>query len=564
MKFSEFKYIRPDMKYYEKEINLLIDLFNASENGEAEHEIFIKFDKLRAEFQTMKAVASIRYTINTLDEYYEKENDFFNQNLPEFDKLVNKFLDVFLKTKNLDYHTDILGKQVIDLYKLQKKVFSEEIIEDLKEENRLKSEYSKLMSRALVQYDGKKLPLTAFNKYFTDENREKRKSSMKAYYGFLSANKDKLDDIYDSLVKVRHSMAIKLGYKNFIQMAYDRMGRTDYNEKDVKRYRENVKKHVVDASNRLVEKKKKRLGLDDFSYYDLNVSFKTKSPKPKGDEAFMIKKAQKMYSQMSKETGEFFNQMVQKELLDLSSKKGKRAGGYCSFIEGMKMPFIFSNFNGSSGDVNVLTHEFGHSFQTYMSRDIYPIDIRFPGMEGAEIHSMSMEFLAYPWMDLFFEDDTLRYKYEHLQDRILFIPYGVSIDEFQHFVYENPEATKEERNKKFREIEKKYTPYKNYLDNEYLNSGSFWHKQPHIYYSPFYYIDYTLAVVIAFQMFIKNNEDSDAAWNDYIKLCSVGGKKPFKELVSYGNCKVPFEEEVLKTTLNYLMNYLEKTDDMNL
>src|SRR5690554_5695718 len=151
-----------------------------------------------------------------------------------------------------------------------------------------------------------------------------------------------------------------------------------------------------------------------------------------------------MYDALSPETSKFFRFMVDKELMDLDSRANKEGGGYCTYIPDHQAPFIFANFNGTSGDVDVLTHEAGHTFQVYSSRHLIP-EYRWPTMESAEIHSMSMEFLAWPWIDKFFKEDTNKYKFDHLSGAIEFLPYGVLVDEFQHEVYENPKLSPKER-----------------------------------------------------------------------------------------------------------------------
>ena len=245
------------------------------------------------------------------------------------------------------------------------------------------------------------------------------------------------------------------------ELGYARMLRSDYNSDMVADFRKQVEKYIVPIATSLKERQKKRLGIKTLNYYDEAINFRSGNAKPKGNPEWILKKGEKMYSQLSKETGEYFNYMVKHELLDLVTKKGKAGGGYCTYISKYKAPFIFSNFNGTSGDVDVLTHEAGHAFQVYSSMGFKVPEYYWPTSESAEIHSMSMELLTWPWMKLFFEEEADKYKFAHLSSALQFIPYGVSVDEFQHFVYENPDATPKERNHVWREIEKKYLPHRN-------------------------------------------------------------------------------------------------------
>ncbi len=253
--------------------------------------------------------------------------------------------------------------------------------------------------------------------------------------------------------------------------------------------------------------------------------------------------------------------MVESELLDLETKPGKQTGGYCTFLADFGAPFIFSNFNGTAGDVDVLTHEAGHAFQVYSSRHIGISSLMFPTHESCEIHSMAMEFITWPWMDLFFEDETEKYKFKHLSGAIKFIPYGIIVDAFQHFVYENPDATPKERNDHWRELEKEYLPYANYTESEFLQEGCWWFRQGHIFSSPFYYIDYTLAEICALQFWKKMNHDREEGWEDYLEICKVGGTMSFLEIVKIGNLISPFEKGCVASIIGDITEYLDKVDD---
>ena len=395
-------------------------------------------------------------------------------------------------------------------------------------------------------------------------DRDMRHRASDAKWQFMASCTEKIDAIYDEQVKLRHKMAKKLGFNNYVELGYLRMLRTDYDSKMVADYRQQVLENVVPLANELRQRQARRIGLDDLKYYDLPMHFHSGNPTPKGSPEWIVQHGKDMYEELSDETGEFFNFMIDNELLDLVTRQGKAGGGYCTYIPNYKAPFIFSNFNGTAHDINVLTHEAGHAFQVYMSRNWSIPEYQWPTYEACEIHSMSMEFFAWPWMERFFERDTPKFKFEHLSDGILFLPYGVSVDEFQHFVYENPDATPQERKQAWREIEKKYLPWVAYEGNVFLETGGFWQKQAHIFANPFYYIDYTLAQICAFQFWQKANENREDALNDYIRLCEAGGSKPFLSLVEYANLKSPFQHGCIAETLVPIKNFLSTIDDMAL
>ncbi|MBC8590061.1 M3 family oligoendopeptidase [Wansuia hejianensis] len=561
LKFKDYKYERPNMEKTRDELELLIRDFENAKDVQEQNRIIKKINEVRSFVETMSSLVSIRHTVDTEDEFYSKEQNFIDENGPIYENAVSKFYKALLKSKFRKELEEIWGQQVFRLAELQLKTFSEEIMEDLVEENKLATEYSKLLASAKLEFEGEVRNLSQMQPFMESKNREMRKRAYETYISFFEDNEEKFDRIYDELVKVRTKMAKKLGYKNYVDMGYGRLSRSDYDSDMVANYRKQVYEDLVPLVEELKDRQRKRLGLDSLKYYDEPLEYLTGNATPKGDPDWILDNGKKMYKELSPETDEFFTFMVEKELLDLVSKKGKSAGGYCTYIPDYKSPFIFSNFNGTSGDVDVLTHEAGHAFQVYLSREYEMLEYIFPTLEACEIHSMSMEFITWPWMELFFEDEVEKYKFSHLAGAINFIPYGVTVDEFQHFVYENPEATPEERKAKWRDIERKYLPFRDYEDNDLLNRGGYWFRQGHIFKNPFYYIDYTLAQVCAFQFWIKIHEGNKDYWEDYLRLCKAGGSKPFLELVQLGKLDNPFIDGTIKRVVKPLKKYLDSIDD---
>ncbi len=558
--FSEYEYIRPNIDEVKSKFNELISKFEKSDSFQEQDSVLEEIKLIRNEVESMMELAYIRNSINTVDEFYEKEKEFMDEVSPIYQGLISDYYKVLINSKFRSELEEKWGKQLFKLAEMQIKTFSKEIIEDLQVENKLVTEYDKLKASAKIMFEGKERNLSELEPFMQSQNRSMRKKTYEAYSNFFKENEEKFDDIYDKLVKVRHKIAKKLGYKNFIEVGYMRMQRSDYNADMVAKYREQVLKYIVPVAEKLKKRQAERLGLDKLKYYDEPIKFLTGNAVPKEDYKHILNNAKTMYKELSEETNEFFNFMLEHELMDLLSKKGKAGGGYCTYISKYKSPFIFSNFNGTSGDIDVLTHEAGHAFQTYLSRRLEIPEYAFPTSEAAEIHSMSMEFLTWPWMNLFFEEQDLKYKFAHLSEAITFIPYGVTVDEFQHFVYENPEATPEERKLAWRKIEKKYLPGKDYEENDFYNRGGFWFKQGHIFQVPFYYIDYTLAQVCAFQFWIKSHEDRENAWKDYLALCKEGGSKPFLELLKVANLENPFEEGCMKKVVEPLEEWLDNNN----
>ena len=564
MKFNDYKYEKINIDETKEKFSNLIKSFSDAENLEEQTKYMDEIIKLRNHIETMETLVSIRHSIDTTDEFYDKENEYVDEISPILFGFISEFYKALVNSK---FRADLekkYGKFLFDLAENTLKTFNEEIIPDLQEENRLSSKYSKLIASAKIQFDGEEKNLSEMVPYTQSKDRNVRIEASKKVAHFFKENKNKFDKIYDGLVKVRTTIAQKLGYKNYVELGYARLSRLEYDSKMVASYRKQVLENIVPLHTELRQRQAKRLGLDKLKFYDEPIKFNSGNADPHGDPEWILNHGKTMYNELSKETAEFFSFMTEKNLLDLLSKKGKMSGGYCTYIPEYKSPYIFANFNGTSHDVDVLTHEAGHAFQVYQSRGYEIPEYLWPTYEACEIHSMSMEFLTWPWMDLFFENDAEKYKFIHLSEALLFIPYGVTVDEFQHWVYENPNATPDDRRAKWLEIEKKYLPTRDYGEVDDLKEGIFWFRQGHIFNSPFYYIDYTLAQVCAFQFWIKSQENREKAWDEYLALCKLGGSKPFFELMKAANLKNPFEQGTIASVIPKIREFLESIDDMKL
>lgn len=559
--FSDYTYERPDIENLRIEFKQLLNEFNSAENAEEQIRVIEKVNKLRSGFDTMYQLCAIRHSIDTRELFYNTEQDFFDENLPIFESFTSEYYSALIKSQFRDEIEKIFGKQLFRIAEMQLKSFIPEIIDDLVTENKLGTEYQELIASALIPFDGTEKTLAELTPFVRSTDRSIRKNAAIARWNFFVQNEIQLDRIFDDLVKTRHAIAVKLGFKNFVEVGYLRMLRSDYNAEMVENFRDQVLDIIVPLTTEIKRNQSARLQIPELLYYDEPLLFKSGNAKPKGSSEEIIETGKKMYKELSDETNEFFTFMFNKKLMDLEAKKGKASGGYCTYISGFKSPFIFSNFNGTSGDIDVLTHEVGHAFQVYMSRDLDTMEYYWPTSDAAEIHSMSMEYFAYPWMDKFFKEEADKYRYAHLLDSILFLPYGVAVDEFQHRIYEKPELTPSERKQLWSSIEKKYMPVRNYEDNDFLKRGGVWQMQAHIYQTPFYYIDYTLAQLCAFQFWFRSQENNKEAFRDYVKLCKAGGSLSFLELVEYANLKSPFEKGTVESVIKQIQAYLINTDD---
>ena len=387
-----------------------------------------------------------------------------------------------------------------------------------------------------------------------------RKAAAKKYAEFFEANDKEMGEIFDRLVKIRHQMGVNMGFENFIPLGYMNQGRMDYGAKDVAAFRAQVLEEIVPFCNELYAAQAKRIGVDKIHFYDEELIFTDGNAVPIGDRAYLVEQARKMYHDMSAETGEFIDFMIEHELMDLDNKPNKAATGYMTSLTDYKAPFVYSCFNGTTGDVDVLTHEMGHAFAGYMAMRNQPLQAFWSEpTDIAEIHSMSMEQFAYPYAELFFGDKADKYRFQHLQQALTFVPFGVAVDEFQHIVYENPDMTPDERTAAWHNLEKKYMPSRDYgEENEFFNRGGWWYHKLHIFHYPFYYINYTLTTMGALEFKKKSAMDKAACWQDYMTLCKLGGSLGYLDTLKAANLANPFAAGGVKRAVEYAIQLLKE------
>ncbi|MCZ8520405.1 MULTISPECIES: M3 family oligoendopeptidase [Paenibacillus] len=564
MKFEEYTYERPDLPALESRFAELLEDFRQSADAQEQERILRELNALRSRFDTAATLTEIRHSVDTKDAFYKAEQEFIDEARPVIQKLVTSLHEALARSPFREELQARFGRQLFALAETSLKTFRPEVLEDLQKENKLVSEYTQLIASAVISFDGRELTLPELGPYLQSPDRDVRRQANKAAYSFFSANEARFDSLFDELVGVRTGIARKLGFDSFTPLAYARLGRTDYDPSMVEKFREGVVRSLVPLASRLKESQRERIGVDRLRYYDESFQFPSGNPKPKGDPAWLVKQGETMYDELSPETGAFFRYMAEHGLMDLNSRPGKAAGGYCTYLSEFGSPFIFANCNGTAGDIQVLTHEAGHAYQVYCSGKLEVPEYHWPTLEAAEIHSMSMEYITYPWMELFFREDADKYRYSNLVHGLTFIPYGCAVDEFQHWIYAQPEASPEERRAAWRQIERKYLPHRDYEDNEYLERGGFWHKQGHIFRSPFYYIDYTLAQLCAFQFWKLHSEQPGEAWERYNRLCKLGGSLPFTELVREAGLQSPFDPAAVEAVIGHLEGWLGRVNESEL
>lgn len=552
MKFSDMPYERVDFEQVGRELAGLIRELEEAKSGEEQFAVHQRYYKLTDHVQTLMTIASIRHDGNTVDEFYEKERNYYDEMIPVFQNQVLEYMQKLYASPYREYLESMIGPVAFKNMEVSMKAFDERVIALCQEENALTTEYDKLIASAKIPFDGKELNLSLLRPYLVNPDREIRRQAWQKMSGFFLENQEQLDTLYDKLVKNRTAQAKAMGYENYLELGYYRMGRNCYGQKEVESFRRQIKEYFVPFTEKLHERRRQRLGLEKLSYIDEAVYFSQGNPAPTGTPEEILQAGQKMYHELSPETGEFFDFMLNNQLFDVLGRKNKKAGGYMTYMPDYQSPFVFANFNGTSADVDVITHECGHAFQGYLSGQDPIREHAEIGMETAEIHSMSMEFITENWMELFFGDRKQDYIDMHLEDSAIFIPYGCMVDEFQHIVYEHPEMTPAERNAAWLKLEAEYRPHMDYEDNPYFGKGAFWQKQLHIYNSPLYYIDYCLAQTCALQYKIWKDENFQEAWASYLKLCKLSASDFFTNMIPAVGLICPFDEGCIRQLVEKL------------
>ncbi len=555
--FANYIVTEPELEGIQKRYVVLLDRIDSATNSGTCLTAVKDWDLLLQELAEWCQLTQARFYQNTENPDYKAAQDRLDSIWPKYVDLETQMKRKLLESPFRVDLENATSPQLFNIWQCEIRTFDPKIEKDLVKESKLSSEYTALTAKAQLDFNGKSLTLSEIGKHFEDPDRAKRKLACEVHSSWFADNKTELDRIYDEQVKLRDSMACKLGYENFVELGYQRMTRIGYGPDEVCAFREEVKREVVPLCNQLAKVQAQKLGVDTLMHWDECIHNPDGNPKPQGGHDWMIERAREMFKEMGHGLDSLFEKMLSRGMLDLKSRKGKGGGGFCEFFHLLGYPFIFANFNGTRADVDVFTHEMGHAFQVWSSSSLPMSEMAWPTTEACEIHSMGLEFLTWPWMGLFYgEKAAEELRKIHLTSSIMFIPYGVSIDLFQHRVYENPKASTEDRNAMWQEIERTYLPWYHYGELPTQSSGRLWQMKQHIYGSPFYYIDYTLALTGALQFWHKSQTNHELALSDYAQLCRRGGTLPFSGLLESAGLLSPFSEGCLKSVIADARSYL--------
>ncbi|MBQ7880190.1 MAG: M3 family oligoendopeptidase, partial [Clostridia bacterium] len=365
--FDKLQYKRPDFAgvpaFYER-LNERVKNANSYEDVKA---CILEEERFSSRLSTMATIVEIRHTVDTSDAFYEKEYEYIHRSYPEAMPYMQNFNLALLSSPYKGEIDKEYGTQFLKRVQLDVDSFCEKNVPLMQEESELTSRYQTLTASCKIFFDGEERNLYGIQKYFSHADRAVRKAAAEKYAEFFESNDKELGEIFDRLVKIRHQMGVNMGYPNYIPLGYMLQGRLDYDEKDISAFRKQVEEELVPFCAKLYRAQAKRIGVEKLKFYDEQLVFEGGNAVPIGDRAYLVKQAQEMYREMSQETGAFIDFMIEHELMDLDNKPNKAATGYMTALNDYKAPFVYSCFNGTTGDVDVLTHEMGHAFAGYMA-----------------------------------------------------------------------------------------------------------------------------------------------------------------------------------------------------
>lgn len=543
--FSDIPYFRIDMERFSAWFNQALSLLENARTFEQAYEGILDIDSMMEKYGTMACICEIRNTMDVTDEFYRIEAKFYETAQTEFEGLMNRFYSAIVNSPYAKALEKYLGHDFFKKADMKRQGFCAEAEELMQRENALSARYSEMTATLTAEVEGKRVPLSALAQKAAEGDLKVRKEcSLILQKAWASISAD-LDDVFDELVKTRAGIAKALSQESYTDVAYLNRSRTSYTREEVKRFRDAVKDKIVPVVEGIYQRQSKSLGRDVLFDYEEDYQPPEKRIKPCAD---ITGGFGRIYERLSRETDIYYRELMERRFYDLDIRPGKIMGAYSNMVGRYHMPFIFETYNSTFGAVKTFSHETGHGFHSYVNRGEAFQFLQSCSFDLAEIHSIGMEFLIWPYLDeILLPGQEKEYQYQHLKSALAFIPYGCAIDEFQETIYDSPGLSKEERLQTFKRLEKAYLPWRRYETDLFFAQGRFWQKQTHVFKWPFYYIDYVLAQICALQIHYLNKEDSKKAWKCYTDILKDSAFFSFSETIQKAGLDSPFDEATIES-----------------
>ena len=485
----------------------------------------------------------IDMTCHTDDEEIQKSWMQFVENvqpkLSEYSDILNRRLVEHESLDDLPERFGILVKGI----KTDIAIFREENIPLSTRVTKLVTEYNEICGAQMVEFGGEQKTFAQMAIYFENTDRKIREGAWKAVSERRFEDNERVSEIYDELIQIRHKIATNAGFEGFQQYMFASMHRFDYSIEDCLEFHESIETVCQPLRHRTDGERMRDLGVDSLRPWDMGVDVKGRPPlQPFNDVQEMVDGCSRIFHNMSEELGNYFDQLDANDCLDLDSRKGKAPGGYQYYLQKSRLPFIFMNAAGTQRNIETMIHEAGHAFHSFYSGHLDLIHERDSPIEFAEVASMSMELLTHPhWEEFYDNKDADRARRKHLEDIISFMPWMATIDAFQHWVYANPNHSREERAEKWLELGERFGPKVDMTGFEDIHKVS-WQRQGHLFGVPFYYVEYGIAQLGALQMWKYHRRDTQDALDRYKAGLSLGYTRGLTELFQASGLELSFSE----------------------
>lgn len=537
---------------------ILID--STIDSPEALEKFILNRSELEAVVNQHSSMLYIRMTCQTDNQEHADAYQFYTEKIspamkPLANKLNKKYLDGIKSYPQCGNRYDLYNLAI----RTDIELFREENIPLQTEVSLLSQEYQKLCGAMNVDFDGEERTMPEMGKYLLKPDRSLRELAWRATSERRLQEKDSLETIYDKMLQLRHKIATNCGFDNFRDYMFKAMHRFDYTPEHCYAFHDGIQNVIIPLLEKMLNKRKANMALDTLKPWDGSCDPFNRGPlEPFETEEEFISGVTHIFRKIDPKLADQFDKMNDLNLLDLMSRKGKAPGGYQSGLEEIRVPFIFMNAVGVDDNLRVLIHEGGHAFHSFAAADEPLVDYRHAPIEFCEVASMGMELLAIDHYTEFYEaDEAQRSKEDSLESIITVLAWIATIDCFQHWVYENPTHTPQERKAKWLEIHNKFGGQFTDWDNTGESHDYAWHRQLHLFECPFYYIEYGIAQLGALGLWVQAKADKTNALKNYHNGLSLGGSKRLPELFEATGLPFDFSQKTIEPLAQALADELE-------
>ena len=519
-------------------------------------ELIDKFNEIRDHYLTLYWISYIGYLKNIKDPKYLNTEGIMSKYGSIIDNLVNEYFKCLVNYQYKDELINYIGKRNYEIASNQSIIVSNDISNLKINERQLCMEYRKTLMSLKFMFNDKEMNLLGLSSYYNVNDEKLRKSSYDKKYEILESLEEELDIIFDKLVKIRTEIASKLKFNSYTDLCFVKMNRIGYTYADLDLLKENVRKYIVPILNTLKEYQKERLNVSNINYYNKNYLFNDGNAQVKISLEEITSNISKILHKYNDKVGLMFDTMLKEGLIDLENRENKSNGGVTTYLPDYKMPTFIKKYMNLEANVTSIFHETGHSIQLYLSRNLLFHENRWPTFDICEIHSTSLEFLMYPFLNMFSKEDENKYKIRHLTSVVSLIVSMCISDDFQKYVYDNPNISIDDRKEYWLYLINKYGIKDN--THSYFDKGIEWQADINRIDDPFYGIDYAISNICALSFYDRVNNDVESAFSDYFDLCSKGNTLSLKRIIKKYKLNNPFNSNDIKNLSDNIIKEIEK------